>query len=429
MSRAWRSLLAHMATTHGVTEASEIGKHTVNVALMYGTGGGGHRASAEAVKCLLQQKHAEWRIELHDASAIIGASFGDDLYNALLQSNLTSVMPVVYSVASSVHPYLAPAHRNAVKAYFKNIGVQPDIVVSMVPFSNRAFVEALPFAEHVTIMTDLTHSDAHPWIQHEKQFIVCGTEQAYKQAVALGMPETQLFRASGMVVHPKFYIQPAPSRAHALIESFGLQPGLQTVLVLFGAYPPSSVMKQICTILSDREQRLQHPHLPREALDMLGWTEPVNQIIVCGKNEQLKRQLEASVNQHNETGISRAHIVGFTSHIYDLMHVSDLVIGKPGPGVVSEALVCGKPVLLYAGHSAHYVMEQERTVLNMVCTRGFGRASHDVHELVSFSADEITGYHQNIMAERPNRAVYEATEVISSRLHAKATSPDSASIG
>lgn len=41
------------------------------------------------------------------------------------------------------------------------------------------------------------------------------------------------------------------------------------------------------------------------------------------------------------------YLKNFTRDVSTYMQLSDVVIGKPGPGVVSEALVSGRPMILY----------------------------------------------------------------------------------
>jgi 1,2-diacylglycerol 3-beta-galactosyltransferase len=65
-------------------------------------------------------------------------------------------------------------------------------------------------------------------------------------------------------------------------------------------------------------------------------------VVICGRNEELKRDLEA-VDWRLP-----AHIYGFTREMPDFMRAADIMVTKAGPGSISEAFICGLPLLLYS---------------------------------------------------------------------------------
>jgi processive 1,2-diacylglycerol beta-glucosyltransferase len=72
--------------------------------------------------------------------------------------------------------------------------------------------------------------------------------------------------------------------------------------------------------------------------------------VVCGQDEHARRRLE--VLTANQPVPVRLH--GFVDTIADLMRSSDLVVAKAGGLTISEALACGRPMILY-----HIVPGQE----------------------------------------------------------------------
>ena len=86
------------------------------------------------------------------------------------------------------------------------------MVVSFVPHFNRAlqesFERAFPGRPFVTVLTDLADYPPHFWIERKPQYFVCGTDKAVAQARAMGHADDRIFRASGMILHPRFYEAP-----------------------------------------------------------------------------------------------------------------------------------------------------------------------------------------------------------------------------
>ena len=90
-------------------------------------------------------------------------------------------------------------------------------------------------------------------------------------------------------------------------------------------------------------------------------------IFICGRNESLASSLRAANLPYPHA------VLGFTGDIASLLRASDLFVGKPGPGSISEALAAGVPVLL----DATRVLPQERYNLRWVVDAGVGEVFRD----------------------------------------------------
>jgi processive 1,2-diacylglycerol beta-glucosyltransferase len=67
---------------------------------------------------------------------------------------------------------------------------------------------------------------------------------------------------------------------------------------------------------------------------------PLQVIVVCGKNEKLRKQVAAEPTPH------ATQVLGFATNMHELMAVSDLILTKPGGLTTSEALAMGKPLFI-----------------------------------------------------------------------------------
>ena len=88
---------------------------------------------------------------------------------------------------------------------------------------------------------------------------------------------------------------------------------------------------------------------------------PVQLILLCGRNERLARSLKELDKR------IPMFIEGFTTEVPYYMHLADFMIGKPGPGSISEALAMGLPLIVQRNastlpqekYNARWVLENE----------------------------------------------------------------------
>src|SRR5262249_35044258 len=148
--------------------------------------------------------------------------------------------------------------------------------LSVIPLFNRALAEslrdAMPNVAFATLLTDLADCPPHFWIERESEFLICGTERAEQQALAMGHARHRVFRTSGMILKPKFYEKRAPNVAVER-RRLGLDPFLPTGIVLFGGHG-SAAMLDIAERMND--------YAANET------ARRVQFIMICGHNEKLR---------------------------------------------------------------------------------------------------------------------------------------------
>jgi 1,2-diacylglycerol 3-beta-galactosyltransferase len=359
--------------------------------------GGGHRAAATALEIAIESQQRPWDVdlinlqELLDPLDIVKRYAGiriQDVYNSMLRSGWTLGSPQLLKVLQLViRMYHRPTVR-LLEAHWKE--TEPDMVVSFVPHFNRAISEsfgrAFPGRPFVTVLTDLADYPPHFWIERRPQYFVCGSDRAVSQARSMGHSDDRIFRASGMILHPRFYGPPVENRI-AERARLGLRPDLPTGLVLFGGHG-SQVMLEIA-------ERLERSPLELQL------------IFVCGKNEKLAMALRARKSR------IPCFVEGFTTRVNDYMQLADFFIGKPGPGSVSEALAMHLPVIVECNawtlpqerYNADWIIEKEVGVV----LRSFRNIDRAVAQLIEPAA--LASYRANAAALQ-NRAVFEIPEML-----------------
>jgi UDP-N-acetylglucosamine:LPS N-acetylglucosamine transferase len=298
--------------------------------LVFFDAGGGHRNAATALQVQIERQGLPLEVslvnlqEVLDPLDILRKLTGiriQDMYNKMLRHGWTLGSPQLMRVLQLV---VRTYHRPSVKVlekFWKEH--EPDMVVSLVPHFNRAMQEsyerAFPGRPFVTVLTDLADYPKHFWIERESQYVICGTDKAVEQARAHGLPDSNIFRTSGMILHPRFYESAQVDRT-AERKKLGLDPDLATGIVLFGGY---GTWKMLDIVRQINRSSLQ-----------------TQLILICGRNEKLAEALR------KEPSRIPIHVEGFTTQIPYFMALSDYFIGKPGPGSISEALSRRLPVII-----------------------------------------------------------------------------------
>jgi UDP-N-acetylglucosamine:LPS N-acetylglucosamine transferase len=174
-------------------------------------------------------------------------------------------------------------------------------------------------SRRIGVLTDIADYPPHFWVEPQDQYVICGSDRAVEQALATGIPPAKVLRASGMILHPRFYRQIHPDRAAERIR-LGLRPDVPTGLVLFGG-EGSPEMVEIA-------RRLNRPECG------------VQLILLCGRQEEVRNELQGMSWQMPVV------VEGFTKEVPFYMELADFFIGKPGPGSISEAAAKRLPVIV-----------------------------------------------------------------------------------
>jgi hypothetical protein len=370
--------------------------------LVFHDGGGGHRNAAVALQSIIVQQKREWDVELvqfqdlTDRLDILRKLTGiriQQQYNILLQNGWTLGSTYLLRVLqTTIRLFHKPLIRLLEEFWRKK---PADLLVSMIPHFNRQIFESwnntYPGRPFVTLITDLADFPPRFWIEPiPEQFVIAGTEKAADQARALNHDEAHIFRTSGMILRPDFYL-PDSSDPVALRKEMGLRTDLPTAIVLFGGHGSK--------VMYDITERLDTADLP------------VQLILICGRNEELAAKLRARQWK------MPVHIIGFTKEVHKLMRAADFLIGKPGPGSIAEAMVRRLPVLVECNS---WTLPQERFNAEWVTEKRVGivlKSFRDVVEGVRQMLEPaaLAEFRKNVAAQE-NRAIFEIPEIIAKLL-------------
>ncbi len=144
-----------------------------------------------------------------------------DGYNLLLRKGWTRLSPQLLVLLQCT----IRLHHAQIVRMLRNFWAQnpTDLVLSVIPHFNRCLAESvrreMPSAAFVTVLTDLADYPPNFWIERESEYVVCGSQRAREQALAMGHAPERIFGTSGMVLKPSFYRKPAIDRDQERCES------------------------------------------------------------------------------------------------------------------------------------------------------------------------------------------------------------------
>ena len=265
--------------------------------------------------------------------------------------------------------------RRRLRDYVRNR--RPDVVVSTYPTPSAVLCNLKRRGEvsvpSVTVLTDCaSHSQ---WIHEGVDLYIVGHEALREELVRLGVPGGRI-QASGVPVRPGF-----TPRGDCPVDG--------PVLITVGAEGMLRRAEALCRAVAQCAPRT---------------------IVVCGRDEALRRGLESMVRALG----GALEVYPFVEDIDRHYAGASLFVGKPGGVTVAEALAVGLPMVLYGA-----IPGQERANESFVLAGGAGRMATSIPEVCAIvtellaDPDQLAGMSQRAAAlGTPNAARDAASSII-----------------
>jgi UDP-N-acetylglucosamine:LPS N-acetylglucosamine transferase len=346
------------------------------IMVLYETAGGGHYAAAKAIEAALASLHpghfdvVMFPVRAATGSQRVGHLF--EVYNHLLRikpsySNMGMRVLNHLDVEKVIMPLLPKARRNLEKTIRE---ARPDMIVSVFSVVNHSAIQVLKDlgwygkVPYIIWCTDLTRNFLKNWANPEADLIIALHDEARSQLIDYGVPERKIRVLSGLPVNQKFLGRRDAASRLAARQALELDETTPTVLISMGGVAVGA------TYLFSRE-------LARSGL-------PIQLIAVCGRNERLRARMEKLAR----SAPIKIRVEGFTDRMHVMMDAADILIGKPGPGTIAEAIAKELPILIDAYREP---MLQEQGNLDLVVRQGLGQRIDRDHPLV----DTVRSYIEN----------------------------------
>jgi len=362
--------------------------------------GGGHRAAATALVAAADEKHPSFRFRVASIQDVLapedvfrrvtGRSI-EDFYNVLLRRRGTLLMDPLLRL---LHAAIRVRHRPLTRTFKRFLEREPPAaILSVVPNFNAVIRDAArlacPGRPVVVLLTDFADYPPHFWIEPGLDHVIVATDRAHAQAREAGLPEDAVFRVSGMVLHPAFHALSGRDAGAAIRRELGIAEDAFVTLLLYGGHGAME-MAPLARALRDQDPTL---HV----------------IALCGRNKHLLAEIQ------KDAASGRLTALDFTDRVPEYMAASDLLVAKPGPGTLAEAIAERLPVVVTRNR---HTIPQERWNADFVAERGLGRVVSDWREVPGVVAEirrrpeDLARFRAAAEALPENRAVYEVVEFL-----------------
>jgi UDP-N-acetylglucosamine:LPS N-acetylglucosamine transferase len=318
--------------------------------------GGGHLAPARAVGDYLEQEYGdELDIKMcdffketsnHDVDEYL-IRFLDRMVkyprrNVLFHEKFLRPFPVLARMWSH---YKFRSTFNSVVDYLNEH--RPQVVYSNHVFTAYAIQSVRKHLDFplklITFNTDPHTSSVFLEQMCENDAVIVASEESRKLLLESGFPYEKIVQLP-FPIHSRF--EPTLTVTDDQKKFLGLDPEKKTLLISFGGAGHGSVSQMLRLLLQEKMS--------------------LNVIVVTGKNEGMKKQLEEEFGEL-DTSLLRFKILGFVDNMQELLALSDITFIKPGASTTYESLVMRKPIIF-----AQYMSHLETTNLEYVVGKGVG---------------------------------------------------------
>lgn len=298
-------------------------KRTKTILVLSAKTGGGHRAAALATIDSLKKSDEKYKIIHHDIfeNAPRPINSMPKFYSKI--TNVKSAWGAIYKLTEGNRQSQLTIKTGA-RLYRKSIykilnDYKPDVILSFHFAANVFLQEAQGMDRHIpfiTVVTDL--ATCHPlWFDKRNDLVVVPSTESYTSARKYGISSDKI-KIIGLPVAQDFSLE---SDKLKLKKKLSWPTDVPTILIMAGG----DGMGKIASL--------------SRKIDKIG--ADVHLAIVAGRNENLYHTLK----QRNFK--NRTTVYGFTNQVPDIMHASDLLLTKAGPGTIAEAIVSRLPIVLY----------------------------------------------------------------------------------
>ncbi|MBI2417665.1 MAG: hypothetical protein HYV28_07140 [Ignavibacteriales bacterium] len=324
--------------------------------------GGGHLAPARSIIKYLANKYpGQYDLELINSAEEMIGFFRYSLEDGyrILQSSAKWYYEFLYF--TNKFRLIAYWNRSILnfltKSYLEKriLAEKPDKIVVFHFFCYQPVFEILrKYNLNIPVVTVVTDPyTAHPlWFLRPKQNFVLFSERLREHCNKLGIPDSSL-SVFPFILDEKFSNPPGKTDVQTLRQRYGLNEHDKMILVLGGGDGIPKGYSLMKTLIANG---------PRQPI-----------AIVCGRNKKLFDQCTEMVKEAGRTDIK---IYGYVDFVFDLLHISDVVITKCGASTFMEIIHSKKiPIII------DYLWEQEKGNVEYLVKNGMGIYEPDVSRI------------------------------------------------
>ena len=293
--------------------------------------GGGHKRAAAALEDTINRLNPEVEVtvvdglraigKVYDTTAVKGYYFlvkkAPKFYGGLYK--VTDRQNIAYKTAMKINASKSEKLLREIEQHNTDVIIMCHAFITAMVSRLKKQGKLL----NVKAISLITDYDAHRTYvaPNIDAYVLAEPQMAPKLINEYGVDESIIYPL-GIPTFEKFS---EPGAKDEICRREGLDPDKTTVLLMAGSFGVTGVLK-FYKKLARIDDSLQF-------------------IVITGKNEKLYEKLKETVEEENAA--NRTKLLFFVNNVEDYMHVSDLIVTKPGGLTISESLACHLPMAIY----------------------------------------------------------------------------------
>ena len=363
-----------------------VSNQTIKVLILSATIGMGHWRAGEALRKAFASRDEEIEVRHEDILDFANPSLKELCHKSYEQMANSAPQLLGFLYDYSDKTFSNETHGIALERLITH-GVTeliedyaPDIVISThslpADITSWLLCNESTKALHAVVLTDF---DVHPiWLCHHYARYFVALDETKEHLVQLGF-HSERISVTGIPIDPVFELVKGQKEMR---HKHGLALTYTTILISAGGMgfgPMDEILPSL--------------------LDLKG----SNQIIAaCGSNQQLRERMEELCEERKDRSDNLVKVIGLTTEMDEYMEAADIILGKPGGLMSSEALAKGlafvivSPVPGQEERNADHLIEEGTAIRcnNMpALTYKVNRLLHDHAKLSSMKKNALAMAH------------------------------------
>lgn len=352
----------------------------MNILILSASTGGGHNRASNALKAYISSVDENAKIDIIDTLEYCSSALNKTVtlgYKAIAK-NAPELYGTVYKRSDKETPFSELVNtlyvQFAKKLYPLIDEYNPDVVVTCHPFaSNMMSVLKSSYDVTVPVISIITDFMPHrSYIgDHIDAYVTASTDTAENLAEKYNVKDN-LIHPLGMPIFNSFYDNDE-EKNNATLNELGFSKDKPTVLIMAGSFGVTDILKiyenlvelevdyQIILItgknqrLYDGFEKILNRNLNEfEMQDISSAFSNLSEVniikMLYDHSESIRQEIGAKINSTFKRSTDKTKptkLFYFVDNVEDYMHISDLIITKPGGLTTSESLACGLPMAVF----------------------------------------------------------------------------------
>lgn len=324
----------------------------MNILILSASTGGGHKRAAAALEDTIRRTSPDVHVTVVDGLKAIGKTYDKTVVQGyyFLVKKTPKFYGRLYKITDRenlMYKAVMKSNSSMSKKLLAEIEKHdPDVIIACHAFITAMLSKLKKKGKlKVTAIALITDYDAHrTYIAPNIDAYVLAEPQMAKKLIDEYHVDEEKIYPLGIPTFEKFSV---PGAKLEICRREGLDPDKTTLLLMAGSFGVTDVLdfyEDVAKIDDDLQL-----------------------IVITGKNEKLYKKFEKRIAELGAE--QRTKLLFFVDNVEDYMHVSDLIITKPGGLTITESLACNLPMAIYNAfpgqeqYNVNFLLKQNAAIL------------------------------------------------------------------